>query len=71
MDRVLSAILLLQAFFVTTVAQPSPEVQQRIFQAIAGAGNSSEIDYSAFVNPFIGTGTLSLRFSSGTAMVLM
>lgn len=55
MDRVLSAILLLQAFFVTTVAQPSPEVQQRIFQAIAGAGNSSEIDYSAFVNPFIGT----------------
>ena len=55
MDRVLSAILLLQALIVTTVAQPSPEVQERIFQAIAAAGNTSDIDYSAFVNPFIGT----------------
>lgn len=43
----------------TTYAQPSPEVQARISAAIAAAQASSritDIDYTAFVNPFIGTG---------------
>jgi len=40
-------------------AQPSPEVQRRISAAIQAAiiNESSIIDYTAFVNPFIGTGT--------------
>ena len=37
-------------------AQPSPDVQLRISAAIEAAGNASVIDYTAFVNPFIGTG---------------
>ncbi|EJD03194.1 glycoside hydrolase family 92 protein [Fomitiporia mediterranea MF3/22] len=36
-------------------AQPSPKVQQRISAAIKAAANSTNIDYTAFVNPFIGT----------------
>ncbi|KJA20050.1 glycoside hydrolase family 92 protein [Hypholoma sublateritium FD-334 SS-4] len=36
-------------------AQPSPNVQKRISQAIAAASNQTDIDYTAFVNPFIGT----------------
>ncbi|TBU45769.1 glycoside hydrolase family 92 protein [Dichomitus squalens] len=38
-------------------AQPSPEVQKRISAAIkkAGQSNSTEIDYTQFVNVFIGT----------------
>jgi hypothetical protein len=42
----------------TTYAQPSPEVQARISTAIAAAkvSTSSDVDYTAFVNPFIGTG---------------
>ncbi|KAG2148635.1 glycoside hydrolase family 92 protein [Suillus bovinus] len=41
----------------TTYAQPSPKVQARISAAIAAAqaSNSTNIDYTAFVNPFIGT----------------
>jgi hypothetical protein len=38
-------------------AQPSPGVQRRISAAIEAAGNTPVIDYTAFVNPFIGTGT--------------
>jgi hypothetical protein len=38
-------------------AQPSPEVQRRITAAIEAAANVSSVDYTAFVNPFIGTGT--------------
>lgn len=38
------------------VAQPSPNVQKRISQAIAAAAHETNIDYTAFVNPFIGTG---------------
>ena len=38
-------------------AQPSPEVQKRIAAAIAKAANETNPDYTAFVNPFIGTGT--------------
>lgn len=37
-------------------AQPSPDVQRRISAAIKAAANSTNIDYTAFVNPFIGTG---------------
>ena len=37
-------------------AQPSPTVQNRISVAIAAAANQSHPDYTAFVNPFIGTG---------------
>ena len=37
-------------------AQPSPAVQIRISAAIAAAANRSHPDYTAFVNPFIGTG---------------
>ena len=38
-------------------AQPSPEVQRRITAAIEASANASTIDYTAFVNLFIGTGT--------------
>jgi hypothetical protein len=40
-------------------AQPSPDVQRRISAAIQAAivNRSGTIDYTAFVNPFIGTGT--------------
>ena len=42
-------------------AQPSPAVQQRIAAAIkaAATANQSDIDYTAFVNPFIGTGAIT------------
>ncbi|KAI0305662.1 glycoside hydrolase family 92 protein [Multifurca ochricompacta] len=36
-------------------AQPSPDVQRRISAAIEAAANATAIDYTAFVNPFIGT----------------
>lgn len=37
-------------------AQPSPDQQKRITAAIKAAVNQSNPDYTAFVNPFIGTG---------------
>jgi hypothetical protein len=37
-------------------AQPSPNQQDRITAAIKAAVNQSNPDYTAFVNPFIGTG---------------
>jgi hypothetical protein len=51
------------AVFVTAcsvvLAQPSPDVQRRISAAIEAAiiSGSRITDYTAFVNPFIGTGT--------------
>ncbi|KAF9010673.1 glycoside hydrolase family 92 protein [Cyathus striatus] len=36
-------------------AQPSPKQQKRISQAIKAAANQPNPDYTAFVNPFIGT----------------
>ncbi|KAH8107955.1 glycoside hydrolase family 92 protein [Cristinia sonorae] len=36
-------------------AQPSPKVQKRISSAIRAAANSTNIDYTKFVNVFIGT----------------
>lgn len=56
---------LLLASVVQVLAQPSPEVQKRISAAIASAANESTIDYTEFVNPFIGTGRfLNASFSS-------
>ncbi|EIM82754.1 glycoside hydrolase family 92 protein [Stereum hirsutum FP-91666 SS1] len=43
------------ASIVQVFAQPSPDVQKRISAAIAAAANASTIDYTEFVNPFIGT----------------
>ena len=37
-------------------AQPSPAVQKRISAAISTSANQTHPDYTAFVNPFIGTG---------------
>ena len=42
-------------------AQPSPAVQIRISAAISAAANQSRPDYTAFVNPFIGTGIPAVR----------
>ncbi|KAL5524031.1 hypothetical protein ACEPAG_8204 [Sanghuangporus baumii] len=44
--------------FSTVTAQPSPEVQSRVeaaIEAAANATNGTELDHTAFVNPFIGT----------------
>ncbi|THU96772.1 glycoside hydrolase family 92 protein [Dendrothele bispora CBS 962.96] len=51
----LPVLLTLGARLVT--AQPSPDVQRRISEAIANAArsNTTSPDYTAFVNPFIGT----------------
>lgn len=50
---VLAAVSLIGGVY----AQPSPEVQKRISAAIkkAGASNSTSVDYTQFVNVFIGT----------------
>ena len=49
--------LLVASVFVSVVwAQPSPEVQKRIDKAIKDAANKTNLDYTAFVHPFIGTG---------------
>lgn len=48
------------AFVGAVWAQPSPEVQRRIDQAIKDAANATGTpDYTAFVNPFIGTGAVT------------
>lgn len=49
---ILNVLLLLSL----AAAQPSPQVQQRITSAIKTAATEKNIDYTAFVNPFIGTG---------------
>ena len=41
---------------ILTHAQPSPALQDRIFAAIKDSANKTDIDYTQFVNPFIGTG---------------
>ncbi|KAF8160642.1 glycoside hydrolase family 92 protein [Crassisporium funariophilum] len=48
-------ILILSIAFSGVLGQPSPNVQKRISAAIAAAANQSHPDYTAFVNPFIGT----------------
>ena len=54
-----SSLLVLVAVCSAVRAQPSPDVQRRISAAIQAAisNGSGIIDYTAFVNPFIGTGT--------------
>ncbi|KAA1471821.1 glycoside hydrolase family 92 protein [Dentipellis sp. KUC8613] len=47
--------LCLAAVAVQVIAQPSPDVQKRISAAIKAATNQTNIDYTGFVNPFIGT----------------
>lgn len=56
------AVYILLSSFLTLFirAQPSPEQQKRISAAIEAALNQTGTpDYTAFVNPFIGTGMLS------------
>lgn len=43
------------AWLTVVEAQPSPKVQKRITAAIKDATNSTNIDYTKFVNVFIGT----------------
>ncbi|TFK53721.1 glycoside hydrolase family 92 protein [Heliocybe sulcata] len=52
------ALLVLAALVALATAQPSPDVQNRISAAIAAAGKATggPVNYTAFVNPFIGTG---------------
>jgi hypothetical protein len=54
-----SSLTVLVAACSVVRAQPSPDVQRRISAAIQAAiiNGSGAIDYTAFVNPFIGTGT--------------
>lgn len=54
--RVSTAILLLPFFSSLIKGQPSPDQQKRIAAAIKAAANQTNPDYTAFVNPFIGTG---------------
>ena len=54
-----SSLAVLVAACSVARAQPSPDVQRRISAAIQAAirNGSGTTDYTAFVNPFIGTGT--------------
>lgn len=61
LSKMASALLLTLAVSVafhsfSVYAQPSPQVQKKISAAIKAAANSTSIDYTAFVNPFVGTG---------------
>ena len=58
---VLGLILASQSLFniYGVQAQPSPASQKRISAAIAAAASQSHPDYTAFVNPFIGTGNVT------------
>lgn len=58
-DKPPRIILALSILLSLTNAQPSPNVQKRISAAIEAAGNMSLIDYTSFVNVFIGTGMQS------------
>ncbi|KAF8893524.1 glycoside hydrolase family 92 protein [Infundibulicybe gibba] len=49
------ALLLASCIAPLVAAQPSPDVQKRISAAIKSSAGSSNPDYTAFVNPFIGT----------------
>lgn len=49
------AAILLPLSHSFTKAQPSPDQQKRITAAIKAAANQPNPDYTAFVNPFIGT----------------
>lgn len=52
---VVLAVLLLSTF-TSVFAQPSPQVQKKITAAIKAAANATgNIDYTQFVNVFVGT----------------
>ncbi|KAF9467382.1 glycoside hydrolase family 92 protein [Collybia nuda] len=53
--RASTVILLLPFLSTLTRGQPSPDQQKRIAAAIKAAANQTNPDYTAFVNPFIGT----------------
>ena len=53
------SILLIAGALAVVYGQPSPEVQKRISAAIKAAANATTIDYTTFVNPFVGTGKIS------------
>ncbi|KAF7969869.1 hypothetical protein HWV62_25649 [Athelia sp. TMB] len=56
----ISLLFAICAFVGAVWAQPSPEVQRRIDQAIKDAANATGTpNYTAFVNPFIGTGAVT------------
>ncbi|TFK19310.1 glycosyl hydrolase [Coprinopsis marcescibilis] len=55
MDFRLIFFEILWLFTLLALAQPSPALQQRISDAIKDAANQTNPDYTAFVNPFIGT----------------
>jgi hypothetical protein len=59
---VLGVFLSLASVVLQIAAQPSPQVQKRITAAIeaVAASNSTDIDYTQFVNVFIGTGMFIL-----------
>ena len=56
----LQRLALLLCVSLVVVAQPSPEQQKRITAAIQDAAHNPDPDYTAFVNPFIGTGESTL-----------
>jgi hypothetical protein len=56
LPRMLPHIVLAALAAAVAVAQPSPEVQANISAAIKAASQGGAVDYTAFVNPFIGTG---------------
>lgn len=49
------AIAILYALTTSVWAQPSPQVQKRISAAIKAAATAKNVDYTQFVNVFIGT----------------
>ena len=67
-----SSLAVLVAACSVVRAQPSPDVQRRISAAIEAAiiNGSSTIDYTAFVNPFIGTGTFLHQLSDHLGPIL-
>ena len=54
--RFATSATVLSVLLGSVLAQPSPKVQKRISAAIKAAANeTSDIDYTQFVNVFIGT----------------
>jgi hypothetical protein len=58
-------LLALRAF-----AQPAPAQQARITAAIKSASSTPVTDWTAFVNPFIGTGTVILELLDFILLIL-
>ncbi|KAH6906322.1 hypothetical protein BKA70DRAFT_406060 [Coprinopsis sp. MPI-PUGE-AT-0042] len=55
----LLALFVVLAPLLQAYAQPSPSLQSRISAAIQAASNKTDLDYTEFVNPFIGTDTVN------------